>query len=271
MPKGGDISVLKRKARNTVNDIARVVTLKEPLSLKRRVNVYPPQVRDMIERVGGEPVVSLVVTRAPVQSFVRTLMNVISLGTYQQAVRSASFDQMFHLALHINGRYLLDKQAVIKLQATSPAPNAERMTVHLSSHPTIRTLIDNTRAYMGPQRFSNYNAHTNNCQDFILAVLEANGLLTAELSSFIKQDADAVFSRMPSITEKVASTLTDIGSIANRVIEGEGKKKISTQKHIQKMPRAETAWMKHVRSEMAKNPGKKLKDVLKIAAQSYRK
>jgi hypothetical protein len=29
--------------------------------------------------------------------------------------------------------------------------------------------------------------------------------------------------------------------------------------------------MKHVRSEMAKNPGKKLKDVLKIASASYKK
>jgi hypothetical protein len=265
---GGDLYTVRRKARNTVKDVFRVVTQKDPLSLKRRVNVYPPQVRDMIERVGGEPVVTLVVTRAPVQSFVRTLMNVISLGTYDQAVRSASYDSMFHLALHINGKYLLDKQAVVKLQATSSAPNAEKMTVHLSSHTTIRNLIDETRAYMGPQRFSNYNSQTNNCQDFILAVLQANGLLTPDLTAFIKQDADAVFRRMPSFTQKLASVMTNIGSVADRVLEGEGKSK---RKNIQKMPRAETAWMKHVKATMAKNPGKKLKEVLKIASASYKK
>lgn len=37
------------------------------------------------------------------------------------------------------------------------------------------------------------------------------------------------------------------------------------------MARKETAWNKHVKSEMAKNKGKSLKEVLKIAAKSYKK
>lgn len=267
--QGGDLYTVRRKTKNTIRDITRIVK-GEPLSLKRRVNVYPPQVRDLLARVGTEAVTSMTVTRAPIQSFVRTLMNVISLGTYEQAVRSANYDQMFHLALHINGKYLLDKQAVVKLQVTSPQANAEKMPVGLSKSVTIQELVDNTRATMGPQQFSNYNAQSNNCQVFIRYILQANGLLTPELSAFIMQDAVAVFRRMPSFTQKLSSMITDIGSVADRLIEGEGK---SRQKNIQeKMPvKKESPWLRHVKDTMAKNPGKNLKDVLKMASASYKK
>ncbi len=268
MPKnGGDLYTTYRKTRNTFRDVSRVLTGQDPLSLKRRVGVYPPQVRDMVERIGGEPVTSLVVTRAPLQSFVRGLMNVISWGTYEQAVRSAHYDQMFHLAIQINNRYVLDKQAVVTLQRGTPPPNAERMIVHLNADtPTIRTLLDRTRDYMGPERFSTYHPRDRNCQDFILATLQANGLLTPQLSAFIKQDADAVFRKLPGITQRLSSAITDVGAVADRIVSGENI-------YDRKMPPKKTPspWLLHVKSEMAKHPSLKLKEVLQIASKSYRK
>eukprot|EP00952_Eustigmatos_sp_NYUAD-ZCMA_P008483 35301-Eustigmatos_ZCMA.PRE.1 len=75
---------------------------------------------------------------------------------------------------------------------------------------------------MGPKAFSTYDAHTDNCQRFVSSVLQANNLMTDELNEFINQDADAVFQRMPSITERLAKFATDTAAVADRVIHGEG-------------------------------------------------
>eukprot|EP00952_Eustigmatos_sp_NYUAD-ZCMA_P007212 30629-Eustigmatos_ZCMA.PRE.1 len=110
---------------------------------------------------------------------------------------------MFHLALRINDRYILDKQETVKLVAGGPPANSEGKSVPLKSQTTIQQLIDKTRDTMGPTKFSNYSASQNNCQDFIMSILQANDLLTPELTEFIKQDAQSVFNKMPTITEKL--------------------------------------------------------------------
>lgn len=275
--RGGDLHTLKRKATNTLKlakKAIEVIAKGEPLSLKRTVGTYPPQMRALIQRVGSEPITSLTVSRTPIQSFVSNLLNVVSFGTYQKAVHDSSYDSMFHLALLINGRYILDKQAVVKLVDTMGAhgmqgglpSNAETQQVPLNQQVTISELIDKTKASMGAKRFSNYNARTENCQDFILAVLEANGLLTDDLRTFIKQDADAVFRKMPSLSEKIAGLFTDIGAVADVVVEGQGKKS-----KAKAMPKKETAWTRHVKATLAENKGKSFKDVLKLASASYKK
>jgi HD-like signal output (HDOD) protein len=92
-------------------------------------------------------------------------------------------------------------------------------------------------------------------------VLEANRLLTPQLSAFIMQDADAVFRNMPGITQRLSSAITDVGAVSDRLISGENIDK--------KMP--ETAWMKHVKSTLKAHKGKNLKEVLKIASNTYKK
>ena len=269
---GGDLQTLKRKATNTLKIVEKgikSIVKGDPISLKRVVGTYPPQMRALLQRIGSEPITSLTVARAPIQSFVKSLLNVVSLGTYQKAVHDSSYDSMFHLSLLINGRYILDKQAVVKLVESSAPANAETMSVPLTQQITVSELIDKTKAFMGAKRFSNYNARTENCQIFIESVLQANGLITDDLRAFIKQDADAVFRKMPSLTEKVAGFFTDVGATADRLIEGEGKKK-SVSKSMPNTKK-ETAWMRHVKATMAKHKGKLLKDVLKIASSSYKR
>lgn len=250
--KGGDLKhvkhVLRRKVKNTIKDASTLITVLQngqDLSLKRRVGVYPPQMRRLLEKVGNEPVSSLTVARAPIQSAVKTLLNVISLGAYEKAVKDSNYDSMFHLSLFINDRYTLDKQQTVKFVEGRPPSNAEVKQVALTSPLTISELINRTKEIMGPKAFSTYDAHTNNCQDFILAVLGSNGFMTDELKSFIKQDADAVFRKLPSLSEKIAGFLTDAGATLDRIVEGEGEKK--PKKHPKK--KAKTVTKVSVKSE----------------------
>lgn len=190
---------------------------------KRRTGLLPPQARLTLTQYGNLPVTSLQVVRTPLASSTIKLLNYISLGTYDYAVQQANYDNMFHLALVINGQLCLDKQDVIKLRVTNCiSQNSDVVHVKLNNPDlTISELLERTRLFMGNAKFSNYNALHNNCQDFVSAILRSNNLLTDSLYEFIKQDAASVFRSMPFFTERVARFFTDAGAVANRLLQGE--------------------------------------------------
>lgn len=198
---------------------------------KRRTGLLPPQARLTLTQYGNVPVTSLQVVRTPLARATTQLLNYVSLGTYDYAVQQANYDKMFHLALVINNTLCLDKQEVIKLRVTNCiSQNSDVVHVKLNNPElTISELVERTRLFMGNAAFSNYNALYNNCQDFVLATLRANNLLTDSLFTFIKQDASSVFRNMPFFTDRVARFFTDAGAVANRLLEGEA---------IMKTPRA---------------------------------
>ena len=65
--------------------------------------------------------------------------------------------------------------------------------------------------------FLTYSVKDNNCQNFILAILESNGLLNSRNELFTKQYTDSYFS---DDLRKFTSTITDIGSKIDIVREG---------------------------------------------------
>ncbi len=170
--------------------------------LKRKVGVYPPSVRKLLKQVGNEPVKSIKIVRTPIHDAIRGLLNVISAGNYDQAVKSAGYDKMLHLALFINGTYQLDKQSVVVLAKNNPITSkSEVMEVKdIPQGITIQSLLDKTKVYMGDTKFSSYSAFQNNCQDFVIGVLSANKLMNSDIQAFVKQDASAVLKGLPEYT-----------------------------------------------------------------------
>jgi len=229
--------------------------------LKRADGVLPPSARDLLDKVKDEVITSIKVVRTPLSSAVRTALNWLSMGTYEKAVKDASYDSMMHLAMFINGKYQLDKQAVIVFARKNPVKReSETMDISVHEGLTIGALIDNTRKGMGNKRFTGYDARKNNCQDFLLSILKHNNMGTDESQKFIKQDADAVLNKVPKISEKLIKTATEVGAVLDKVIEGEGAK--------QKKP---NAWMEHYKSTCASNKGKPVKELVRLAKESYKK
>lgn len=217
-------------------DIARdaAIATAKALTTKREAGVLPMTVTDLIECIesegggSGASITDMLVVRTPVQEYVRNLMQIISIGKYKDAIEESPYDRMFHLAVLINGQYVLQKNEVIDLTdggSASITEESETMKVHIagggaSAVPlTFTILLDSTRKHMGDVKFSNYCAVTNNCQDFILAVLRSNGLATSELEDFIKQDAEGIFNQLPIHTKPVAKALTDTAAVANKIAE----------------------------------------------------
>ena len=75
-------------------------------------------------------------------------------------------------------------------------------------------LIDNTKKKMGKTQFLDYDPVSNNCQVFIMNVLDSNGLLNNENKLWVKQDTEVLF-KGNKVLAKVSKKLTDIGASAN--------------------------------------------------------
>ena len=213
---------MKKIVKRLVSSLTPAASI--TLELKKRpTELYPPNVRNILKKNGDEKITKITIVRTPVESFVQNLMQVISAGKFKQAVKKTGYDDMFHLSLIINDKYILDKQEVVKLKKSNKIPkNGQIVSMDVNKDLTLSQLVDDTKKRMGDDKFSNYSAKSNNCQDFLLNVLSANKLNAGSLDEFIKQDSTKVFKELPKITDKLANVLTDVGAVANKIVEGEG-------------------------------------------------
>ena len=93
---------------------------------------------------------------------------------------------------------------------------AENLYVHFPPGININILLLNTRSEMG-NSFLTYSARDNNCQNFILSLLESNGLANSRNISFTKQSTTGLFS--PEL-RKFTNTITDIAGKIDIIREG---------------------------------------------------
>lgn len=194
---------------------------------KREAGTLPPAVRNILEKQGDTVIVSLRAVRTPLDMVTNAALNFVTLGAFNNAVKKSGYDSAFHLALVINDKFVLDKQEVIKLTTSIPkGKDTQSKTIPLAKQGlTIGQLLEGARKHMGDNKFTNYNAKTNNCQDFVIALLEGNGLMPEDSSvrEFIKQDAEAIFKKLPKGTAKIAKGVTDFAAKANRFVFGKGE------------------------------------------------
>jgi len=132
---------------------------------------------------------------------------------------------LFHLSMLINGKYELEKNAVISFKQNPSAVknNSETLNVPITGDITISNLIDNTKKQMGAN-FGPYNAETNNCSVFLSNVLSANGLTTEASTTFVNQKTAELFSKFSKLTKPIVDAATTAGAVADRLIEGEGSR-----------------------------------------------
>lgn len=216
--------------KETIQDIIGYVRKNVPFQ-QRKAGLLPPKSRKLLEQVKDETITRLVVVRTPIESYINNTLNVVSFGSWENAVKSTGYDKLFHLSLFINDKYVFHKIEVTTLAVENPIKaNSETMDasaglskISSTGVPlSIGVLVENTKKRMGDEKFTQYDPVNNNCQDFLLAVLDSNGLSTPELVKFIKQDAVKIFEKTPKLTSLVARVATNLGSRLNRFIEGEG-------------------------------------------------
>lgn len=193
-------------------------------------NDYSPKVKKILKEFGNEPINHMYILRTPISKVLRFLMNITSLGAFEKKLKEKDFDDLFHLALHIEtdkGRVALEKNEAISMnKKPKRASNAEMMNVSVPQGLTINKMLEKTKELM-KQNFFPYSAKDNNCQRFILSILQANGLANKDNTEFIKQDTNDLFS---THLRKASNSVTDFAGKLDVLLQGGSVKKSN---HIQ--------------------------------------
>jgi len=188
-------------------------------------NDYPPNVKKILSQYGPQIIKALTLKRTPVDKVLTGALNIFSLGKFGERFEK-SFDELFHLFLEIElqggTRLLLEKNARINMELNPSAgarPNTETKAIaNIPQGLSVYQLLENAKRRMGSQFYS-YSPHTNNCQDFLLNVLQASGIGDQSDYTFIKQDTEKLFKGLP-ILKKIAYTTTKLGEKADIAMQG---------------------------------------------------
>jgi hypothetical protein len=184
---------------------------------------FSRQARDMIRKHGDMEITRMDVGRTPVQSAVTTAINVVSMGQFAKNQKELGYDKLFHLFLKLtmgNHAITLEKNEVITIAPFQEREGTEMQNIPLGSPITLNQLISRAKERMG-DRFFKYDSAINNCQDFIMNVLQASNIGTPNDFSFIKQKTEELFKNTGK-TRGVAKFFTDLGSKFSAITKGAG-------------------------------------------------
>jgi hypothetical protein len=188
----------------------------------------PKRFRNFLKKHGNEKISSIEMYRAPLDNVTNGLLNVVSLGQWSKIKEMGGHDTLFHVGIIINGKYTMEK--LEKLEAredTNVLKNNEISTYPIAVHKdlTINDMVGACAKRMG-DRFVTYDAFKSNCQDFIMNLLEASGLLTQAGKAWIKQDLKKLIEHTPSymlwVSKGITDTARNVGNVVEAVVHKRG-------------------------------------------------
>ena len=187
----------------------------------------------ILNNLGKYSITHITIVRTPLGSPLVSTLNVASMGHVGKQIDREPFDKLYHLALYMRlttGRSLTaEKNGHITFSDNRPKPKGEEMDVG-DCNIGVHDFFDKTEQKMGNKDYFSYQSSGNNCQDFVKALLDANGLSTAETTSFVKQDVSKIIKTDSNIS-KLANVVT--GSYMNaQTVLGMGISDVSPNRGI---------------------------------------
>lgn len=172
--------------------------------------------RDNLAKHGDKRIMSIQIVREPLAKAVNAFGNLLTAGKLDEVAQQQGEKAFFHLysilTLEDGTKLRYEKNARPELEVTNGRLGDKAESVNSSGGGVpLRDFIERTMKRMGEDRYISYDALRNNCQDFLLNSLSANGLLQPDLATFIKQDTTKLIEESPSFGQKLGKAATDIG------------------------------------------------------------
>lgn len=214
--KGKGVMDFFRDPKKTLNDARYSVIGSSPYKTVEGVvfgaKDYAPYVRKILADHGNKKIVRLTAGRKPVDSILTDAINAVSLGQFS---KQNPYDKLFHLSLNAeleNGMVIsIEKVENINLMINPKAkPNTEFQEIDNFHSITLNELMEGGKRVLG-DNFFKYNASNNNCQNFIMALLQGSNLGTSKDFAFIKQDTESIFKGLEK-TLGLSVGITDLGN-----------------------------------------------------------
>ena len=201
---------------------------------------YRKKDREFIKKYGDFKIIEMSINRQPVQKYVKTLLNILSLGKAQD-ILDKYYDEIYHIFIHIilespyskEGQLkqrkdiILEKNQTIQIEDFKDEDKTNVQTFPIKNIPeglTLRMFLDTGLASTDKKTFFEYDPLSKNCGQFISLLLKANGMLETNPGAheFIFQDLKKLREGLPSLTKKIMKKITDVAAISDVAISGYG-------------------------------------------------
>lgn len=195
---------------------------------------YPPRARETLAKYGDGMVVSLLVRREPIQSMINTALNFITRGQWNKAKDQMPYDKLYHLSMVASVvmpdgstvPIVIEKNEVINISTDyKSSGKMEFVNIPVTEQLTLRQMMDKAQAAGDAESWWRYDAFSYNCQAFINRILDANGLNSPQIQSFVLQDVNTLLQKLPSYTSPLARTMTNLAGLANVAMYGRGPRR----------------------------------------------
>jgi hypothetical protein len=195
---------------------------------------YPPAERNLIEKYGNSKIIKIEVYREPLEKLTKLATTVLTLGQIDDLKKKYSYDELYHLFLVITVDYngipvpiTVEKHEIINIhEYPKIKKDAERININIRGYNgTFREFLKNGETRMG-DKYWFYNAFNNNCQIFVLNLLEANPPIIAnnpEAKQFIYQDVSGLTTDLNPISKGLINLGTALKGRLNVAIKGYGE------------------------------------------------
>lgn len=181
----------------------------------RLLRSAPSTVVEFLSKHGNEVVETLRLERHPIGAVYHTIVNLVSRGKFAQRKKKLKYDQVYHLYLVINGRWIVEKNSKVEFKRFAPRERFEAQHLAASGvRRDLNTMMKNLEQKTEAPKIWRYNPVTANCQHFIQDLLRSNGWLTHYANEFIKQDTKELLKDTPAL-----HNLTDAGALLSKIID----------------------------------------------------
>jgi hypothetical protein len=156
---------------------------------------YLPDCKYVLDSYGDISISKLYIVRSPINSVLQS-----GLKPFNKTI----YDKLFHLyiVVELSNKVLIliEKNEVINIVKINKLLINDKTEYRIvkSNISSINDLLNNTRKLFNEKLYFGYDM-INNCQKFILMILESNGLYEIDLVKFVKQDTETIFRNWPTI------------------------------------------------------------------------
>jgi hypothetical protein len=186
-----------------------------------RLNIKPES-RKIIKKYGDIPIIEMYVSRRPITSKYRTLLDYANkLSGHEPVPHDKLFHLFFIFVLEDNTKIIMEKNEDININYYDPSQIDETKKINIRYSPTINELFYNTIKKYGERRVFEYDPFSWNCQRFVMDVLESNNIhVTPTERKFILQKVKDI---APKWAQKLGKLSANIYNRLKMAIYGYGE------------------------------------------------
>jgi hypothetical protein len=224
---------------------------------------YAPYVREIIKKYGEKKINKIQISRAPIMKSISSLLNILTKGVLKQRMDKFGYDDLFHLKLLVyleDGTKIgIEKNEKINMTVNEkPKDGEEYKDVYpFKQDITLNDLLEGAENIQG-EKYHQYSGHSNNCQDFVMALLKGSNIGDDDDYRFVKQDVASLFEEYDFV-KKIQDFTTDVAGKLSEIVYGSGivkrKPDLNTNEILQTVLFNKEDWNKRQAKKWLKDNG----------------